>query len=119
MGVFGFVAGDAGGVPGYVAVLETAEEDDLAEVAEMAGLAELVQEGFAGIAALLHGKLLETVDLLPSSYRPKSHLYQAAHSVQVTQVRGAETAEETELVLVFFEVWDSGTGNDATHAMSD
>lgn len=119
MGVFGFVAGDAGGVPGYVAVLETAEEDYLAEVTEMAGLAEFVQEGFTGVAALLHGKLLETVDLLPSSYRPKPHLYQAAHTVQVTQVRRAEAAEETELVLVLFEVRDSGTGNDAAHAMSD
>lgn len=85
----------------------------------MAGLAELVQECFARVSALFHGKLLETVDLLPSPYRPKSHLYQSAHTVQVAQVRGAETAEKTELVLVLFEVRDSGTRNDATHAMSN
>ena len=117
MGVLGFVAGYPGRVPGDVTVLETAEEDDLAEVAKMAGLAELVEEGFTWIAPLLHGELLETVDLLPPAYRPKSDLDQPTHSVQVTQVRRAEATEETEFVLVLFEVWDGGTRNDAAHAM--
>ena len=117
--VFGAVARNARGVPRHIAVFKTAQEDDLAEVPQVPRLAELIEESFAGVSALLHRQLLQTLHLLPLADRPKAHLHQTAHPVEVSQMRGAETAEETEMAAILLEVGQGCPRDYSAHAVAD
>ena len=79
--VFRTMGPDPSGVPTHVGVLKTAQKDDLAEVAKMTCVRQLVEEGFSGVAFLFHGELGQALNVFELADGPKTYFDQSTYSI--------------------------------------
>lgn len=109
---------DPCGMPRYVAILTTTQQNDLLEIVKMPGLAKFEEEGIFEWLCIFHGELVQAFDLVHLPHEPHSRLNHGVNTIQVPQMWSAEREEEAKLAMEVRDVTKTSSGYDSSHAVA-